>query len=211
MSTVKEVIQLHRRSRQSALVAACALTILALLGSLLSIHPFLATNDPVAADVLVVEGWVPDYVLDAAAVEIQAGKYRRVFVSGFEAGADGPNGARAAGYLSERTVGPAIVTAALAPPARWNRTSHMARTVAAAIEQLDTAPRGVNVITLGPHGRQSLLAYRRMIRSSVPVGVITIPKDDYDPDYWWASVAGIKKTTKDFAGWAKEWAFGSRR
>jgi hypothetical protein len=71
-------------------------------------------------------------------------------------------------------------------------------------------PRGVNIVTLGPHARQSLLAYSRMVGPDIPVGVISVPKDDYDPDRWWAYAAGIKKTTKDFAGWLKEVLFGLR-
>lgn len=49
-----------------------------------------------------------------------------------------------------------------------------------------------------------------MIDPQIPVGVISIPKNDYDPSRWWASSAGIKKTTKDFAGWVKELIFGLR-
>ncbi|MFO1393230.1 MAG: hypothetical protein U1F09_05640 [Steroidobacteraceae bacterium] len=177
---------------------------------LLNVHPFLAINEPVRADVLVVEGWVPDYVLDRAVAEFRSGKYRRVMVSGIAAGAGQSDGSPAARYLMSKGIDPAALRVALAPETRWNRTSHMARAVSHAARQMAPVPCGVNVITLGPHARQSRLAYRRMMGSWVPVGVIAIPKDDYDPDRWWASEAGIKKTTKDFAGWAKEWLFGLR-
>jgi hypothetical protein len=63
---------------------------------------------------------------------------------------------------------------------------------------------------MGPHGRQSRLAYSRILGPAVAVGVITVPKYDYDRRWWWLSPAGIKKTTKDFAGWVRELAFGLR-
>ena len=49
-----------------------------------------------------------------------------------------------------------------------------------------------------------------MIPAPIPVGVLSVPKDDYVASRWWASAAGLKKVTKDFAGWAKEKLFGAR-
>ena len=86
----------------------------------------------------------------------------------------------------------------------------MARRVRDQIRAPGIRPKGVNVITLGPRARPTLLTYRRMIDPQIPVGVISIPKNDYDPWRWWASRAGIKKITKDFAGWVKELIFGLR-
>jgi hypothetical protein len=86
----------------------------------------------------------------------------------------------------------------------------MAAAVRDRMRSMGVQPRGVNVLTLGPHGRQSRLAYRRMLGPSIPVGIITVPKDDYDPAWWWMSRAGIRKTTKDFAGWVRELVFGLR-
>jgi hypothetical protein len=180
------------------------------------VHPFLAASKPVDADVMVVEGWVPDYVLKEAAFEFKVGSYSHLFVSGLkDASGDVNNGnrldaARCARRLSLLGVEPSLIEACPISPVLFNRTSHMAKAVAARMREQHFKPRGVNVITLGPHGRQSLLAYRRLIDPSIPVGVITIPKDDYDPALWWISSAGIKKTTKDFAGWLKEVLFGLR-
>jgi hypothetical protein len=187
-----------------------AAMLVAALVFLLFVHQFLAVNAPVAADVLVVEGWVPKYVADRAVSEFARGGYRHVFVSGLIGEGGGSDAAAMAGYLASRAVDPARLVAAPAPDTGWNRTSHMARAVRQRIDALGITPTAVNVITLGPHGRQSRLAYSRAFGPSVPVGVMTVPKDDYDPRWWWLSVAGIKKTTKDFAGWARELVFGLR-
>lgn len=179
-------------------------------------HPFLALNQPVKADILIVEGWVPDYVLAGAAREYQAGKYARVFISGMDYEpddsrlAEGSDAAQSGRQLAALGINSAVIEPCPSRPVSFNRTSHMARTVRDRIRTLDLKPRGVNVVTLGPHGRQSLLAYQRMFGEDIPVGIITIPKNDYDPTRWWASQAGIYKTTKDFAGWLKELIVGLR-
>ena len=180
------------------------------------VHPFLAINTPVRADVMVVEGWVPDYVLAAAAREFAGGHYRHVFLSGLqnEPGksrhGETSDADRAARYLAAHGIARPLITPCPAPDTWWNRTSHMARQVRDQMRAAGIHPEGVNVVTLGPHARQTLLAYRRLIDRRIPVGVISIPKNDYNPSRWWASRAGIMKTTKDFAGWAKEWLFGLR-
>ena len=49
---------------------------------LLTVHPFLAPTHRVDANILVVEGWVHDYVIRAAAKEFTDGAYQRVFSTG---------------------------------------------------------------------------------------------------------------------------------
>lgn len=183
---------------------------------LLWIHPFLAITRPVDARVLVVEGWVPDYVLDAAAHEFRTGHYSWLFVSGlpFEPGepdyALGSNAKRCVRHLIHEGLDPKSVVAAPSVSTSWNRTSAMARAVADQIRARGLGNDGVNIVTLGPHARQTLLAYHRMLGPAVRVGVISIPKDDYVASHWWTSAAGIRKTLKDFAGWVKELIAGSR-
>jgi hypothetical protein len=192
-----------------ALAGVAALT--ALLAFALFVHPFLAMNVPVAADTVVIEAWVPKYVLDRVVPEIKRGNYEHVFVAGM-ASADGgtTDSVETGRYLVAAGLPSGLIVAVAAPETRWNRTSSMARAVRDRMQDLNVTPTGVNIVTLGPHGRQSLLAYSRVLGPSIPTGVITIPKDDYDAAWWWTSMAGIKKTTKDFAGWVREVLFGLR-
>ena len=62
-------------------VVALSLTALALVG-MLGIGPFLAVTDSVPGGVLVVEGWVPDYIFEAAIAEFKRDHYARLFVTG---------------------------------------------------------------------------------------------------------------------------------
>src|SRR5277367_4922379 len=47
-----------------------------------NIHPFLAVTRPVDSKILVVEGWVHDFSVDAAVKEFRTGSYERVFATG---------------------------------------------------------------------------------------------------------------------------------
>jgi hypothetical protein len=49
----------------------------------LRIYPFLAYNSPVQPDVLVVEGWLPDEVINEAYTEFHASHYRYIITTGF--------------------------------------------------------------------------------------------------------------------------------
>src|SRR5437762_8772 len=49
---------------------------------IVTVHPFLSPTHRVDANILVVEGWVHDYVIRAAAQEFAAGSYQRVFSTG---------------------------------------------------------------------------------------------------------------------------------
>jgi len=77
-----------RRRAVCLLVIAVALSVIGAD----SLQLFLATTERTDADVLVVEAWVPDPVLRAAAAEFNHGGYSWVLVSGVERGSKNPKG-----------------------------------------------------------------------------------------------------------------------
>ena len=48
----------------------------------LIIHPFLSPTKPVGGDILVVEGWLPDYALEKAKERFQQGSYQLLVTTG---------------------------------------------------------------------------------------------------------------------------------
>src|SRR5687767_14686582 len=48
----------------------------------LGIHSFLAVNQPVQAEILIVEGWVADYAINVTVEEFRVGRYKRVLTTG---------------------------------------------------------------------------------------------------------------------------------
>lgn len=205
------------RSRRARLVwisSAAAAVAVVLFGAFA--HPFLAITRRVAADILIVEGWVPDHVIVAAAQEFQAGGYSRIFISGLQpeeptkAGEAASSAERGVRILTDAGVSASAIVAAPAPPARWSRTSKMARAVRDRIRELGLQPKGVNVVTAGPHARETWVAFGHAFEPATPVGIISVPKRNYDPDRWWLSWQGLKWVPKDFLGWLKEVLLGQR-
>jgi len=62
-------------TREGWVIAIMGL-IIAMLLIIKNIHPFLAVNAPIKADILVVEGWLPDYAIKSAIAEFKKGEYR---------------------------------------------------------------------------------------------------------------------------------------
>lgn len=175
------------------------------------VHPFLAPVQPVTGNVLVVEGWVPDEVLVGTVPQFQAGRYSHVLVSRMiMEGQPDANARRAYLRLRELGIPEHMLHDAPSPFTHYNRTAATARGVRAKLAELKLQPTGINLISGGPHSRQSWLAYRRMLEDVAPVGVIAIRKGHYNPSAWWTSKQGLSWVLKDFAGYLKEWVMGPR-
>ena len=179
-------------------------------------HPFLAVTQRVDADSLVIEGWIPDYMLPPAAKEFREGKYARLLVSGLQnspeetAAGVMADAARTATRLQELGVPRSSLITCPTPFAEWLRTSKTARAVRNKVGELGLKPRGINVITAGPHARETWVAYQHAFGDQLPVGIISIPKNNYPAGRWWLSRQGLIWVPKDFLAWLKEVVFGLR-
>ena len=186
---------------------------IALIGFILFAHPFLAVTQRVDADILVVEGWIPGYMMPPSAKEFREGSYSLFFVSGLandpaNESATGTEATRSADRLVELGVPRTSVIYSPAPFAKWRRTAKTADAVRAKIAELGLKPKGINVITAGPHARETWVAYQHVFGGQVPIGIISIPKNSYPPDRWWLSQQGLVWVTKDFIAWLKEVLLG---
>ena len=201
----------HGRSRTKiVLLTLLAAGVLATVMFALWVHPFLSVVRPIDADVLVVEGWVPDEVVPGAVTEFKTGRYSHVFVSGMQQpGGDEPGG-RVARRLRELGVPANAIHRAPSPFADYHRTANTARGVRQKITELNLKPKGINLVSGGPHSRQSWIAYQRVMRDVSPVGIIAVRKGHYNPSAWWMSKQGLSWVLKDFLGWAKECLVGPR-
>jgi len=196
------------------LLASGGLLLLALFKTA---HPFLAITRPVPANVLVIEGWLPDHALRAAATEFGERSYDCVVTVGGPL----PRGDILAGHKSYATVSartllkldvpPDKLLEAPAAPTFRNRTFEAAKAAKVKLAQAGIRIRGLNVVSGGPHARRTRMVYRRVFGDEIPVGVISIASEEYDPQHWWRSSEGIKETFGEGLGWAYEWAFASGR
>jgi len=168
------------------------------LVAFLGIGPFLAVTDSVPGGVLVVEGWVPDYMLEAAIAEFKSDHYAKLFVTGIPL----EQGAPLSEYTNFANIGAATLVK-LGMPAndvqvvptgatRRDRTYAMALSLRHWLRAHNMAPTKVNLVTGGPHARRSRLMFEKALGKGVTVGVIAIPDNDYDVRRWWNSSQGVR-------------------
>jgi uncharacterized SAM-binding protein YcdF (DUF218 family) len=171
--------------------------VLALLAAR-TVYPFLAVTDPVPGGVLVVEGWVPDYMLEAAIAEYKRNHYTRLFVTGIPL----QQGAPLSEYTNYAYLGAATLAKLgmstndiQAVPTGFTRRD---RTYATAVSlkrwwrEHELAPTKVNLITGGPHARRSRLMFEQALGKGVTVGVMAVPANDYDEKRWWHYSQGVR-------------------
>ena len=178
-----------------------------------AIHDFLAINDPVQANVLVVEGWAwESSAMKEAAGEFNRGRYDVVITVGVlpraqESGSMQENFAElAAKELRKLGVDAQAIQVLAVPHVDWHRTYASALAVKHWLAGSKTDIVGINVVTLGAHARKSLVLFKRALGQSVAVGVIAGAENAYDPERWWLSVSGIYTVLRKAIGYLyAEW------
>lgn len=170
---------------------------LAILAAL-EMEPFLSVTDPVPGGVLVVEGWVPDYILEVAITEFKHNQYAKLFVTGIPLQQGAPlSEYRNYAYLGAATLlklglSTNVVQAIPTPLTRQDRTYAMALSLKHWLREHGMAPTKVNLITSGPHARRSRLMFEKALGTDFPVGVLAVPAIDYDERHWWRSSQGVR-------------------
>ena len=169
--------------------------------SYIAFYGFLAVTRSVPGGLLVIEGWMPDYAMEAAVAEFRANPYERLMVIG------GPleYGAPLSEYRTFAELGAAVlvrlglstnaVQAIPAPQVRQDRTFAAGVALREWLQQHRIAPASVNLISIGPHARRSRLMLQAVLGKQVTVGIIALPSREYDPAHWWSSSAGFRTVT----------------
>ena len=161
-------------------------------------HQFLAPTKPVKGDVLVVEGWLPDYALLEVKERFEKGEYRLLVTTG---------GRIRTGYhLSEYKTWASLTAARLnklgIPPEKimWtsesvikkkNRTYHSILALNERFKKDNLLVKSMDVVSLGVHARRTWFLYKKVF-ASASVGIIAIKPKSYDPLNWWLYSAGVR-------------------
>ncbi len=199
---------LHRREcliptwRGLFLFAFVGVILLVVLGS--KVHSFLAVTNPVSSDVLVVEGWVPDYVLQEAMVEFKRNHYRKVYVTGgtldvgghlsdYKTFAD-----LGAATLVKMGMNKSLVEAVPSSVVRKDRTYASALALKDFLSQQSSHVTEINLLTEGAHAKRSQILFQQAFGDSARVGIIAIASRDYDPQYWWKFSGGVRAVVDEF-------------
>lgn len=188
--------------------------LLAVIVFIFTIHDFLAMNDPVQANVLVVEGWIwESAAMKDAAKEFNRGGYDLVVTVGtlprWQEGEplEENAAAHAADQLRKLGVNDQAIQILAVPNIDRHRTYTSALAVKRWLLNSHIHVVGINVFTLGAHARKSLVLFQRAFGERTPIGVIAGIEDSYDPERWWLSVRGIYTVLRKAIGYlyAKWW------
>lgn len=176
-------------------------------GFFLTIHPFLAVNQPISSEILVAEGWLPDYDLVEVKREFERGKYTHLLTTGLPL----EHGSYLTSYQTYAQLAAATLVKlgvkanhVYAVPGRHVEN---ARSYASALALRDwlkaNAPsvKSINVATRTVHARRTRLLYQKALGSGISVGVIALPDQDYDPARWWRYSAGVKTVLTEGIGY----------
>ena len=173
-----------------------------------SVYPFLAITQRVNANILVVEGWINEYAVQAAVKEFQSNHYQRVFTTG------GPvtgTGGYINDFMTSASVGADLLKKWGLPDERLqmvpSRVMDRDRTYASAValrnwfRAHDTAVSGINVITEDLHARRTRLLFQKAFGKDVQVGIIAVANVDYPANRWWHYSQGLKDVVSEFAAY----------
>lgn len=178
------------------------------------IHSFLAIQDPIKADALLIEGWVSDSVIKGAVSEYEQGQYKIIITTGLPIN----KGSFLSQYQNYAQLAAATLIALgipqdkiipiPAPATKINRTGMAAKTVNNWLTNSNLKIKSINIYSYDVHTRRSWLLYQKMLSNDLKVGAIAYPSEDYDPRFWWTSSAGFRAITNEALAYLYALLFG---
>jgi uncharacterized SAM-binding protein YcdF (DUF218 family) len=196
----KQVWRLSWRGWLVALVLVGALSCFVFL----NIYPFLATNQPVPSDMLVVEGWLHNYAMSVAVEEFRRGGYKEVFATGGPVpGTGGYTNVfnTSASVGAERLIALGLPREVVHTVA--SRESERDRTYGSAValkrwfKDREMNVQAVNVMTESTHARRTWLLFQEALGPEIKVGIIPIFNPDYNPKDWWRYSDGVREVINE--------------
>ncbi|MBN2172910.1 MAG: hypothetical protein JW731_02180 [Bacteroidales bacterium] len=169
-----------------------------------TIYPFLAPDRPLLSDILVVEGFIPDYALKESIKIFQRGNYRLMIVTGKQRTHGSQldqyrnDGDYAAATLVKMGFDPDMLQViALENDVRRDRTYASALAVKDWLNQNGLRLDSLDVVSIGCHSRRSRYLYRLAFDKKTEIGIHAIRNKSYDPDKWWKSSHGFRDVLEE--------------
>jgi hypothetical protein len=175
----------------------------------MSIHDFLAVNNPVGEGTLVVEGWIPAQTLTESVNVFNSGRYSYlVVVGGPIQGSSSESNAPTTyedlaakrleklGFDTKKLV--KISAPAVSPGCR---TLASATAVKRWLGTSGTSVCCIDVFTVAVHARKSWVLFRHALGDHYRVGIIAGSKVSYDRRFWLFSTRGIWLVVRNLAGY----------
>ena len=192
----------HRRPCPVPTIRGCLVLfifgVVTSIAAIRGVYPFLAVNDPVPEGVLVVEGWGPDYAMEAARAEFSRHHYERLFVTGgpIEKGAAfsefKTTAELSAATLIHLGMDSNVVQAVPTPDVRQDRTFASAVALKRSLLRRGALPAKINVMSLGVQSRRTRLLFEKALGRETKVGIVAVESRTYDPKHWWQTSQGFR-------------------
>jgi uncharacterized SAM-binding protein YcdF (DUF218 family) len=169
------------------------------IGLLRGAYPFLAISQPVSTDTLIVEGWLPPSMATKLATRYAAQKYHKIVVARglFRGRTPYESGEYQGKYLAEALVELGIprdrVHLVFFDSVKVDRTYHSALAVKKWFQERGETIKSMELVTVGPHARRSRVLFQRAFGNETEIGVLALEDDQYDPQHWWRTSAGIRE------------------
>ncbi len=158
-------------------------------------------------DVLVLEGFISDYVLKDAMKEFTNNHYKLLITTGtpLEYGdllAPYRNTARVAGMSLLRLGFDSTKLIMIGTDEiRNDRTYNSAIRLKKWIRANRPDIKAINLMTMSVHGGRSWLLFEAALGDSISVGIISVPNFYYGPANWWRSSKGVRETVNELIGY----------
>jgi len=195
------------RERSSLTLRGWSILIVILLALaaliLFNLNFFLAPEEPVRTDVLVVEGWLPDFAYAQVVNEFHSHPYRTIITTGgplekgFYLEQYKTEAGLSAATLLAVGIGKDSVLAVPSPFTLKDRTFGSAISLRKWIDSTHAPVHSFNILTLGAHGRRTRLLFEKAFGGGVKIGIISARDLTYDQNRWWASSEGVRKVVDE--------------
>lgn len=170
----------------------------------LTIHPFLAPTQRVDSKILVVEGWVHEYVINAAAKEFTSGGYQAVYSTGGPSSGSGgytsdadTSASVGAGQLRAAGIPTELVQMVPSHVIGRDRTYYSADALRNWFHEHKMNVTSFNIVAESTHARRTWLLFQKAFGNQVKVGVIGVNNPDYDAKQWWRSSDGVREVISE--------------
>jgi hypothetical protein len=179
-----------------------------LLLVVISVHDFLAVNNPVGEGTLVVEAWIPAQALTESANVFNSGRYSYLVVVGGPIQGSGSDFTDSTTYpdlaakrLEKLGFDSKKIVKISVPGVSTGHTLASATAVKRWLANSGTSVCCVDVFTVGVHARRSWILFRHALGDRYRVGIISGRDVSYDPRFWFFSRRGIWKVVRNLAGY----------
>lgn len=158
-------------------------------------------------DVLVLEGFVSDYLMEEAIREFRTGKYSILITTGtpLELGSllvsYGNTAALAAATLKKMGFDSTLLVSVATNSIQNDRTYNSALELKSWLQKNRPRTKAINLMTMSVHGARSQRLFQYALGKPVKVGIISLDNFYYGPHTWWKNSKGFREVMNEVFGY----------